>query len=325
MRLLAATMFVTLLSVHVHAQLFTDLWVFGDSLSDAGNRNTITLGLKDQGMRPLEAAPSPPYYEGRFSNGPVWTDHLAAGLGLSPLEPSVTGGKNFAYGSAQTGLELSTIAPVPNVGTQILEFQKTGNTINPTDLLAVWVGHNDLLNNVVFPETPIPASTIATNLSGHIRSLHDLGGRNFIVPNFSATFPGHEELNALVGQEIDMLRRELSGNIVLFDYHALESEIIADLSSFGFEHGFGEAACKDCGNGGPSTLPTDIVSDPEKYLMWDNVHPGAGMHAIIGDRAVNVLASVPEPSSSLLAVLAMAGLHSVTRCPLRARQKSSIR
>jgi hypothetical protein len=93
-----------------------------------------------------------------------------------------------------------------------------------------------------------------------------------------------------VGQEIDTLRQELSGNIVLFDFNALEAEILADLSAFGFEHGFGEAACKDCGLGGPLTLPTDIVADPEKYLIWDDVHPGAEYHAIIGARAIDAVA-----------------------------------
>jgi phospholipase/lecithinase/hemolysin len=50
---------------------FTDFYVFGDSLSDTGNFHAVvgqvggpeTVGL--------------PYYDGRRSNGLVWSDHLA--------------------------------------------------------------------------------------------------------------------------------------------------------------------------------------------------------------------------------------------------------
>ena len=64
---------------------FTKLVVFGDSLSDTGNVFAVTHGA---------VPPSAAYYAGRFSNGPVWPEYLAASLSL-PLE-------NFAYGGAQT-------------------------------------------------------------------------------------------------------------------------------------------------------------------------------------------------------------------------------
>ena len=44
-----------------------DMYVFGDSLSDNGNLFDMTGGL---------APPSPPYFDGRFPNGPVWVEHL---------------------------------------------------------------------------------------------------------------------------------------------------------------------------------------------------------------------------------------------------------
>jgi len=52
------------------------LVVFGDSYCDVGNLYLATGGA--------EAAP--PYYDGRFSNGPIWLDHVAGFLGV-PLKP----------------------------------------------------------------------------------------------------------------------------------------------------------------------------------------------------------------------------------------------
>src|SRR5215475_11575436 len=72
----------------VSATTLTKLVVFGDSLSDTGNLFAATFGA---------VPPSPPYFQGRFSNGPVWVDALARKLTL-PVE-------NFAIGGALTGHE----------------------------------------------------------------------------------------------------------------------------------------------------------------------------------------------------------------------------
>src|SRR4051812_24277895 len=59
-----------------------NLVVFGDSLSDVGN-----LSLSNGNIE----TPSPPYFAGRFSNGPLWVDTLASSLGEPPLQPSYVG------------------------------------------------------------------------------------------------------------------------------------------------------------------------------------------------------------------------------------------
>ena len=62
---------------------FSDIVVFGDSLSDNGNLFRLT------------GQPPPPYFKGRFSNGPVWVERLAAPLGLDGIT-------DFALGGATT-------------------------------------------------------------------------------------------------------------------------------------------------------------------------------------------------------------------------------
>ena len=71
---------------------FSDLYVFGDSLSDVGNLSAATLGF----------LPGSDYFDGRYSNGPVYAELLAEKLGLEPLRRSGEGGNNFAYGGAST-------------------------------------------------------------------------------------------------------------------------------------------------------------------------------------------------------------------------------
>ena len=90
-RLLSSVQFCVLVllvlstAVPAVAGHFARLVAFGDSLSDTGAVFAVTQGA---------VPPSPPYYAGRFSNGPVWPEYLGAALSL-PVE-------NFAYGGAQT-------------------------------------------------------------------------------------------------------------------------------------------------------------------------------------------------------------------------------
>src|SRR5271170_5974004 len=76
-----------------NAGIIDSIYAFGDSLSDAGN---VFIGSGG-------TIPGFPYFDGQFSNGPVWLETLAAGLGLAPLTPSLAGGTDYAYGAAETG------------------------------------------------------------------------------------------------------------------------------------------------------------------------------------------------------------------------------
>src|SRR5215210_5707714 len=79
-------------SNHAVGGPFSNLVVFGDSLSDIGNI----------AQAPFINTPGPYYWSGRFSNGPVYAETLATGLGLPALVNSASGGNDFAFGGAQT-------------------------------------------------------------------------------------------------------------------------------------------------------------------------------------------------------------------------------
>ena len=72
---------------------FNNLVLFGDSLSDIGNI----------AAQPFINTPGPYYWNGRFSNGPVYAETLATGLGLPALiRSTASGGADYAYGGAKT-------------------------------------------------------------------------------------------------------------------------------------------------------------------------------------------------------------------------------
>src|SRR5262245_4760808 len=87
--------------VNVHAANINKTIFFGDSLSDDGNLYSLLLHLVPK---------SPPYFEGRFSNGPTWAEHL----GKYYHDKNSASYRNYAYGGATAIFHLPTskfIAP----------------------------------------------------------------------------------------------------------------------------------------------------------------------------------------------------------------------
>lgn len=146
-------------------QKFEELLVFGDSLSDVGNFYLINN----------EQEPKEPYYEGRFSNGPVWIEVFAEKMGLPAVKPSLAGGKNYAFGGARTGV--GDRNGKPDIGAQIEEYlNKTNGKIEKNQLIVVSGGCNDFLKGN-------PIQTIPNTIK-NIEKLAKAGGKTFLVSNF---------------------------------------------------------------------------------------------------------------------------------------------
>src|SRR5271155_453790 len=100
------------------------IYAFGDSLSDVGNVYALSG----------DTIPGAPYVNGQFSNGPVWVQDLAAGLGLGPLSPSQLGGTDYAYGGAETGttpVHAGNSADLTGPTSQIAQFEAAHPTADP--------------------------------------------------------------------------------------------------------------------------------------------------------------------------------------------------
>ena len=148
---------------------FSQVVVFGDSLSDDGN---ISLATDPNQQPPLRFTTNP---------GLVAIEDIANGLGLgSSLSPSLTGGNDFAWGGAGvlTDSPGSVIpvkncpappfsnvcvigsAPVPTLTDQINTYLAGKPTINSHALYSIWGGANDIL----YAATSVQANTIAQQL-----------------------------------------------------------------------------------------------------------------------------------------------------------------
>ena len=141
--LAAGALFLASSTVAAHA--YSSLYVFGDSLSDAGN---VYLATTAPGS-PFPPQPVAPYVNGQFSNGPIWVEDLSARLGLGPVLPALAGGTDYAFGGATTGYPatLSSTLPVPTLAQQVgLFLSAVSGLAPPSALYTVWAGSNDLLN-----------------------------------------------------------------------------------------------------------------------------------------------------------------------------------
>ncbi len=154
---------------------FTDLYAFGDSLTDTGNIFALTNNFEP---------PSPPYFDGRYSSGPVWIETLAPLLGLevdfetTVLEDPLT--NNQAVGGAFTDFRNAFGSNLFGTGIlgQVARFAAAGGRIARKDLVVVWGG----ANNYAFDPFADPDQVVA-DLVEAVEQLADLGGRRFLLPN----------------------------------------------------------------------------------------------------------------------------------------------
>ncbi len=302
------------------AASFSQLYVFGDSLSDTGNAFRVSRGL----------VPPPPYVDGRFSNGLIWVDYLAQDLGLNS-SPNT----NFAFGGATTGRN-NTISPLlPGLQQEITQFTQANPTADPDGLYIVWAGANDYLGGgVTDPTGPL------TNLSNAVTTLAGVGAQNFLVLNLPnlGSLPGtssdsqiSSELSLLsdfhntgLAQTLNALEQQLGPNVNFteLDINSLFSQVVANPAEYNFTNV--TTACL-------SVLSCALGDQNEQnqYLFWDNLHPTTAGQRMIADLAFSSLnsappAGVPEPASTL-GVLAFGALGVGLKLKRKQKKASSVK
>ena len=188
---------------------YSGLVIFGDSISDTGNVRSLTIASQAT-ANPQPTFPNFPAAPGRFSNGPVWTEYLAADLGFaSSANPSnllfdgssviaigAQGGQNFAYGGARTGLGGSAGATTGLLG-QLVAWDNSASILgggaltrkaDANALYVVMAGANDLRDIRDAHQTPADAlvragaaASIAQNVTNALGLLANAGARHFLI------------------------------------------------------------------------------------------------------------------------------------------------
>jgi phospholipase/lecithinase/hemolysin len=298
------------------------IYAFGDSLTDTGN-----VSLTSGGILPL----SPPYAPGRFSNGPIWIDRVAAAYGTE-ARPSQSGGNNYAFGGATTG----GIEP-PGVTFQTLDFlSRMGRGgADPNALYIVYGGDNDVRNELL---TTLPAETLAAAASANIRqaitNLALAGAEYIMVPNLPdlavtpesiafgpAVMQRATDLSAAINTAVTSVLADLEAafpiDLITLDVRSLINAIVANPAQHGLTN-----VTSPCFSGAIDR-PGTICANPDEYLFWDSVHPTTATHLILGDYALAALAEwdpasgdptrVAEPATLMMFAGGLLGLGLIRR------------
>jgi outer membrane lipase/esterase len=302
---------------------FTSQYSFGDSLSDDGNLYALTSHLQ-----PL----SPPYFNGRFSNGPTFVELLGNSIVPAATVSAKRGNLDFAFGGATAGPG----SPVPNLTQQIGMYQLQGLAATPTDLFTVLAGANDLIAALSAPTTPVNPSaldaagiTAAQAVATNVQSLIGLGARNIVVaglPNLGATprslasgGPGGAGatfgLRASTAYNAELLSRlrtiaasAPTANLVYVDLQGILDRVVQDYRALGYANATSYYLAPTTAGGG--------VGDPNSYVFFDDIHPTARTHAILAAIVTEELN--PEP------VLGFGGAVGTAALALQAQARDAI-
>eukprot|EP00884_Botryococcus_braunii_P003880 jgi/Botrbrau1/13493/Bobra.0082s0088.1 len=286
---------------HTWGEEVGTLVVFGDSLSDNGNGSwrihKAFFQNKDAVDAPLNP-PSPPYYQGRFSNGPVWAELAASQLGLR-LQDFAVGGSGSGGGAphyfkgnytASDGSEVAYSIPIPSALDQARSFVPDPNP--DTQIAVIWTGGNDYFSDRTPPTAVVGAIKEAVDL------LSSKGIKRFILmtsippfmqipmpdakggedpgPDIAQIFRQHNQLLKSYAEN-EFPKSHPDSSIYVFDAAGLWSDISSSARALGFTQS------GPCLTGFPPNTGTPC-SDPDAHLLWDQAHPTAAAHALLGKR-----------------------------------------
>ena len=293
---------------------FTSLYVLGDSLSDDGNLFAATGGASPQ---------SPPYFEGRFSDGPVFADYLAEGFART---------ENFAYGGAQAVPDADDI---PDLPTQLALL----DAVDPADfgedgLATLLFGANDIFGALdEGADEVLAAEDAADAVVGAARAALDLGLAEvavFTLPRLDTTplytlfrpeladeaLGAERAFNARLDAGLAGLDAEGLA-VTLVDTQAFFDVLLTDPGSIGIAETTlpclfpSQEAAQAFGQ--PQLCDLGTVA-PER-AFFDAVHPNGTVHEAFAGYVEGALAPapIPLPAAGLLLFAALGGLAATRR------------
>jgi cholinesterase len=276
------------LTSFANASSYSSLVVYGDSLSDNGNLfNAIGY-------------PPPPYFQGRFSNGPVAAEQLASMLGVPLID--------FAFGGATSGIgnfvDSGTQTSPGFAGLPGMQIELAGSApiltppLTTTALFMVWGGANDFLVGG-------SVSTAVANIDSIIATLQSDGAQHILVPGMpdlgiTPDFFGDPTATAYAQAFNTLLLASLPSGVTYADTFNLSQQLSQNPGAFGLTNS--TAPCFD---------GSSVCANPNQYLFWDGFHPTTAADAILANQFATAL--TPEPSSIVLIGTGISGLMVLVR------------
>ncbi|PZR74593.1 MAG: hypothetical protein DLM73_07350 [Chthoniobacterales bacterium] len=309
------------------APAFSQIIVFGDSLSDDGN-------VKDRTENTSGGVVSYPsgnynYANGRFTNSastspgsPVfvgtWHEQLAQTfLGLPAATYSLGGGTDSAFGGATTkdGTSERTVIsnPTPfgggqltitvnNMGKQISDYLAS-HVVDPNALYIVWGGGNDLFDD----DSAASVSATASRAAALVNRLALAGAKYIlvpnvpplgVVPNYLGNEPKMGSLNAASQAYRSQLNANLDSTVAALAVQGITPTIyrldvwanFVRITANPFAYGFGDVQNSSQGH--------SVV--PDNFLFWDDIHPTTSGHYQTAKDANRALTTPPVASAKAL-------------------------
>jgi phospholipase/lecithinase/hemolysin len=292
---LLATIGAFLFSGIVAATPLHEIVVFGDSLSDNGN-------LYEFMKRQLPQ--SPPYYAGRFSNGPVWVEYLADSyFSKNPSDHLL----DYAYGGAGVSEEDDEDDVLFTLRREVSFYLTSHQDKASADsLFVIWIGANNYLGMPSDIEQTL--SDVNAGITHELERLVDKGAKHILVfnlPDLGKTPAAVEfdsvdtmsyfsnQHNASLYTTVNILQNTYPDvQWLYFDLGKMFGHVLDNPTEYGVTNVTGTCSNSLVNSVTKKSVLKMVASVTPKltedacngYLFFDLVHPSALAHKLISEK-----------------------------------------
>ncbi|KAG7649559.1 Inactive GDSL esterase/lipase-like protein 25 [Arabidopsis thaliana] len=279
------------------------LFVFGDGLYDAGNKQFLSQNRVDASFPPYGVTVG--QATGRWSDGSIVPDYLAKFMGIPKISPILLTTADFSHGANFAIADATVLGSPPETMTlsqQVKKFSenknKWTNQTRSEAIYLIYIGSDDYLSYA--KSNPSPSDNqkqafvdqVITTIKAEIKVVYGSGGRKFAFQNLAplGCLPAVKQASGNVQECVKLpsemaalhnkkllqllveLSRELNGfQYSFYDFFSSIQNRVIKSKTYTFETG--NAAC--CGTGsinGSNCSAKNVCAKPEEYIFFDGKH-----------------------------------------------------